>query len=143
MKYLFVILLAITTNAMAFDLLLGQYTHHFHDQVKKGRAPFKNEHPLIGISTEKLTIIAMENSYNKFSAVVLRTDKHDFTPHLRGAISIGIATGYQESPTAIKLDGVIPVGYLSLDIHPKADKYGLTITLAPDEFLGAGLRFKF
>lgn len=143
MKFLLVLLLAISTNAHAFELLLGEYTYHFHDQVKKGRPAFKSEHPLIGIGTDKYTFIAMENSYNEFSAVVLRTYKYNLNAYFRGALSGGIATGYEDSPSKIKQDGVILVGYASLDIHPRHDKYGLTITFAPDEFLGAGLRISF
>jgi hypothetical protein len=143
MKYAFILLLAICANASALDLLVGQYTYHFHDQEKRGREAFKSEHPLIGISTNKYTFIAMENSYNRFSIAVLRTAKLDMNRYMSAALSGGIATNYQDSPIDFKYEGVIPVAYASLDIHPKNDKYGLTITFAPDEFVGAGLRCNF
>lgn len=143
MKCLIMIMLLISANTHALDLLLGHYTYHFHDQEKRGREAFKSEHPLIGVSTDKYTFIAMENSYNKFSIAVLRTFKYDLNRYMRAGMSGGIATNYQDSPIDFKYEGAIPVAYASLDIHPKNDKFGLTITYAPDEFVGAGLRFKF
>jgi hypothetical protein len=140
MKYILTLLILVSTFVSADDLLLGQYAYHFKTD---SREDLRSEMPLIGYSTEKYTVIVMRNSYNKSSVVLLRTNRADLSEHFTGAISIGAASGYEDYPSDYNFDGIIPVGYLSLDIHPASNDYGLIITLAPDIFIGAGLRVSF
>lgn len=140
MKYLFALLMVASSLVSAADLLVGQYAYHFKTD---SREQLRSEMPLIGYASDKYTIIAMRNSYNKDSFVLLRTNRADFGAHFTGAISMGLASGYDEYPSDYNFDGIIPVGYLSLDIHPASNDYGLIITLAPDIFVGAGLRVSF
>lgn len=168
MKYFIMGLLLLASNSFAGDILLGQLSHHLsecdiadcpyvtkHEPEYDGynfcqencettyTGEFRERHPLIGYSTGKYTAFIMTNSFNKTSVVALRNFSTNLGPYLRPTFSAGIATGYEDSYSDIAIGPIIPVGLLSLDIHPKNDKFGLVVSWVPTKVISAGLRFKF
>jgi len=143
------LLLLLPINAFSLDLMVGQKTHHFHDnwnwetcgEHKKVYQPFNDSQELIGVNTDKYSLIYIhQNSLREKSIIAVRTWKSDLTKNVRPWASAGVATGYD------KLDKIgaklTPVGYLGVDVHPDSDKFGLVVTWVPESFVGVGFRVR-
>jgi hypothetical protein len=141
MKYLILtLLMAFSTISAADDLLVGQFTKHARPYQSAGGPEFKKFQPLIGLKTENYAFIAMENSFEKPSVLILRIWDVDLTSNIRPFVAGGIGTGYDDVHGA-RFKGISALGYLGVDLHPDSDKFGIMITYAPDTFIGLGLRF--
>ncbi len=141
MKYLILVLALITANVcQATELLLGQLTYHFETYQHGDSGPkFNEEHALVGLKGDKYAIIAMDNSFDKFSILAVRVWEKDFTKNIRGFAAAGLSTGYADDVPDFTRWGLTPMAYVGFDLHPSSDKYGLTFTANPS-FVGLGLR---
>lgn len=136
------LLIAFSFPAIAGDILVGQYTYHFNEDTRNNDQ-YLDTHPLIGYAAQNYTVIAMKNTYNENSLSLLYTQRLNINKYLDLAASFGGASGYEKHKTSCKIGEVICVGYISADIHPESNSYGIVITFAPGVFVGAGLKFNF
>ncbi len=137
--------------ASADDLILGQYTRHADKFYKsacynagKDHCKFgeiNDTHPLIGINKDGYTVFVMKNSFGRTSFGALRTFEYDFSSNIRPFVSAGLVSGYKDA-LPVEWNGIAPVIYTGLDLHPSSDKWGVIISYAPQQFIGIGLRFK-
>lgn len=143
MKYFAAITFFLLSSvSLAGDILVGQYTYHF-DEKTRNSDKYLDTHPLIGYSAKNYTIFAMKNTYNETSIAALYTKKYDATENVTLSASVGAASGYEKHKTSCKFDEVICVAYLSADIHPSSNRFGIVFTFAPSVFIGAGLKVGF
>lgn len=145
--YLLLLLLSHCNKAKALDLLVGQRTHHFHscwnwEQEGRPCEGVNESQELIGLSTDRWALVYMhQNSLREEAFILTRKWDRDWGQYLRPYVAIGVATGYEELGLP-GVAGLTPVGYLGLDLHPRADKLGLVVTWVPEGFVGLGLRVK-
>lgn len=150
MKKLFIAtMLFFAAAVQADDLLLGQYTRHasqwyvsacFDKKSAECTETINDSHPLIGISANGYTAFVMKNSYSRTSVAVLRTYDYDLTSNIRPFVSAGFVSGY-EGLVPYEYQGITPVVYTGFDLHPASNKWGVIITIVPQQFVGIGLRF--
>ena len=157
----------LSTTAFAGDWMIGQWSHHFdvcdlkacpnlHEdpdsyyEEQDGKCDegcyrvvgeYREAHPLIGYSNGKYAVIAMINSFDNPSVVVLRNFSYDLNPYIRPAASIGIGTGYDHMSGSV--GPLTALGYFTLDLHPKHDRFGLVISYAPGIMVSVGPRFRW
>ena len=142
------LLFAFASSVKADDILLGQYTKHDSSYYPKNcyregkyvcNFRIKDEHALLGVNSNGYTVFFMENSYERPSLNILKTYSFNLASNIRPYVSVGIMTGYDN-----KLDytyfGITPAVYTGVDIHPKSDSFGITITYVPNYFIGVGFR---
>jgi len=142
MKILIVFILLLFSSCMKADeLLLGQETYHFQKYMCAGCKPYREDNPLIGYSTENYAFIAMKNSYDNDSIVIVRKFSWNYTGRIRPFIAAGFGTGYAQYAPATSIGNVTALGYMGFDWHPDRDKWGYVITVVPRKFVGIGLRF--
>lgn len=139
--------IALSPRTWSADLLVGHVTQHFDDCLgdtgKTDCIEPNDQQRLIGIASREWAVLYIpENSASRKSFLILRKFSTDWGPYLRPYVSIGLSTGY-EGIALQDFGGITPTGYLSLDIHPRSDRFGVLINWLPESFIGIGPRFKF
>lgn len=130
-------------NANATDLLLGGFSYHFEKPDPEFDEPekFNESNELIGVKFDWLAVTAMKNSYYKNSYSVLFVGSSQANENIDLLLVAGVASGYQDSQLK-NIDGVAGVVYVGADFHPKSDKFGIVLTVAPGSFASVNFRLK-